>query len=292
MKNEYEKKGYLIENFRLFHLHDAQGVNVEYHYHEFCKILILLSGAGSYFVEGNRYALKAGDVVLVGSQCIHRPEFEAGLPYERVVLYVSPEFLEKQSTKDGDLWECFSGKKGHVFRPNDEQRKLLQEQIKMLEDVLKDNRYGKSILGNSILLHMMVEIVRGLQNDKESMPKPLMPTSGRILEIVRYLDQHLTEEVTVDELSERFYLSRFHLMRRFKEETGSTIHAYISERKLLKAREMIAQGMTTTDACFNCGFQSYAAFARAYGKFFGTTPTGRRQRIGSEENEKISYIDL
>ena len=65
MKNEYEKKGYLIENFRVFHLHDAHGMNVEYHYHEFCKILILLSGAGSYFVEGKRYALKAGDIVLM-----------------------------------------------------------------------------------------------------------------------------------------------------------------------------------------------------------------------------------
>lgn len=292
MQDRYEKKGYLIENFRLFHLHDAQGMDVEYHYHEFCKILILLSGAGSYFVEGNRYAVKAGDVILVGSQCVHRPEFEAGIPYERVILYVSPEFLDKQSTQDGDLRECFSAKQGHVFRPNDEQRKLIQEEIRNLENVLKEDRFGRSILGNSILLRIMVEIVRGLQNDKENMPKPLMPTSGRILEIVRYLDQHLTEDVTVDELSEKFYLSRFHLMRRFKEETGSTIHAYISERKLLKAREMISQGMTTTEACFNCGFQSYAAFARAYGKFFGTTPTGRRQKVGKEENEKINYIDI
>lgn len=292
MKNEYEKKGYLIENFRVFHLHDAHGMNVEYHYHEFCKILILLSGAGSYFVEGKRYALKAGDIVLVGKQCIHRPEFEAELSYERVILYVSPEFLDTQSTQDGDLWECFSGKRGHVFRPNDDQKNLILEQIKTLEEILKEERYGRSVLGNSILLRIIVEIVRGLQNDKESTPKPLMPTSGRILEIVQYLDQHLMEDVTVDELSERFYLSRFHLMRRFKEETGSTIHAYISERKLLKAREMISQGMATTEACFRCGFQSYAAFARAYGKFFGTTPTGRRQKIGRENHEKINYIDI
>lgn len=283
MKDSYEKKGYLIENFRLFHLHDAQGMNAEYHYHEFCKILILLSGAGSYFVEGNRYALKAGDIVLVGKQCIHRPEFEEGIPYERVILYVSPEFLDKQSTQDGDLWECFSGKHGHVFRPNDEQRMVLLEQIQLLENVLAEDRFGKRVLGNSILLRIMVEIVRGLQNDKENMPKPLMPTSRRILEIVRYLDQHLTEDVTVEELSERFYLSRFHLMRRFKEETGSTIHSYISERRLLMAREMISQGLTTTDACYRCGFQSYATFARAYGKFFGTTPTGRRQQIAKDE---------
>ena len=79
------------------------------------------------------------------------------------------------------------------------------------------------------------------------------------------------EKECLDELAERFYFSRFHMMRRFKEETGSTIHTYVSERRLLMAREMISKGITTTEACFQSGFQSYAAFARAYSKFFGTT---------------------
>ena len=283
MENRYEKKGYLIENFRLFHLNDAQGTNVEYHYHEFYKILILLSGAGSYFVEGKRYALKEGDVVLVGNQCVHRPEFEEGIPYERAILYIAPDFLDRQSTQDGDLKDCFSGKKGYVFRPNEEQKEKLFQLVKLLEETLEEDGYGRTILSNSFLLHMLVEIGRGLQNEKVNVPKPLLPRSKRILEITRYLDNHLTEEVTVEEVSEKFYLSRFHLMRRFKEETGTTIHSYILERRLLMARDMIRKGLSTTEACYRCGFQSYATFARAYGKFFGTTPTGRRQQVAKEE---------
>ena len=283
MNDRYEKKGYLIENFRFFHLDDAQGTNVDYHYHEFYKILILLSGTGSYFVEGMRYALKEGDVVLIGNQCVHRPEFEEGIPYERAIIYIAPEFLEGQSTQDGDLRECFTGKKGHVFRPNEKQKKVLLEQFRLLEETLADNRYGRTVLSNSILLRILVEVGRGYQDEKENTPKPLLPTSGRMLEVIRYLDSHLTDEVTVEELSEKFYLSRFHLMRRFKEETGVTIHSYISERRLLMARDMIRKGMSTTDACYRAGFQSYATFARAYGKFFGTTPTGRKQQIAKDE---------
>lgn len=283
MDNRYEKKGFLIENFRMFHLNDAQGTNVEYHYHEFYKILVLLSGTGSYFVEGKRYAVKEGDVVLVGKQCVHRPEFEEGIPYERAILYIAPEFLERQSTDDGDLTECFSGRKGHVFRPREEQKRILFEQIQLLEMTLEDERFGRTILSNSILLRILVEVGRGFQEEKESIPRPLLPTSGRMLEITRYLDSHLTEDVAVDELSEKFYISRFHLMRRFKEETGTTIHSYISERRLLLARDLIRKGTSTTEACYRVGFQSYATFARAYGKFFGTTPTGRKQQVAKEE---------
>ena len=82
----YEKRGYLLENFRLFHLHTPQGAKVDYHYHEFYKILFFRSGAGDYVVEGQRYRLQPGDIVLIGSRCVHRPEIEEGSPYERVIL--------------------------------------------------------------------------------------------------------------------------------------------------------------------------------------------------------------
>ncbi len=50
MDNGYEKRGYLLEDFRLFHLQDAQGTKIDFHYHEFCKLLLLRSGAGGYNV--------------------------------------------------------------------------------------------------------------------------------------------------------------------------------------------------------------------------------------------------
>ena len=110
MDTGYEKRGYLLEDFRLFHLRDPQGPKVDHHYHEFHKIVLLLSGSGGYVVEGRRYLLKSGDVVMVGSHCVHRPEFEGGSPYERVIIYISPDFLQRNSTDDCDLEAYFTGK--------------------------------------------------------------------------------------------------------------------------------------------------------------------------------------
>ena len=70
MDRVFEKRGYLLEEFRLFHLKDTAGTQVEPHYHEFCKLLLLRSGSGGYVVDGKRYALEAGDVVLIGSRTV------------------------------------------------------------------------------------------------------------------------------------------------------------------------------------------------------------------------------
>jgi quercetin dioxygenase-like cupin family protein len=88
---EYEKRGYLLENFRLFHLRSPSGMKTDYHYHEFCKILLLVSGQGSYCVSGQRYALHSGDIVLIGNRCVHKPELDDDETYERIIIYVSPE---------------------------------------------------------------------------------------------------------------------------------------------------------------------------------------------------------
>lgn len=275
METTYEKKGYLLENFRLFHLKDTQGTKIDYHYHEFHKLLFLISGNGSYVIEGQRYLLKPGDIVLVGSHCSHKPEFEQGIPYERMILYISPEFLEKESSEDCSLSDIFSKKHGPVLRLAESQILELQSLTKQLEKELSGNRYGRIILSNGLLLRILVELGRLMTQENIQIPEPILPKDNRILEILHYLDQHLTEELLIDELSEKFYISKYHMMRRFHEETGSTIHTYISERRLFMARNLIYKGIPATEACFCCGFGSYSSFSRAYGKLFGKTPTGK-----------------
>lgn len=272
---EYEKRGYLLENFRLFHLRSEQGTKVDYHYHEFCKLLLLVSGSGSYVVDGQRYLLQPGDAVLIGSRSVHRPELEGGVAYERIIIYISPEFLQKASTPDCDLTECFSGKQGHVLRLKEAQRKKLFAMASALERELNGEEYGRAILGNAALLRLLVEIGRSQRQADVQNPHPVVPKNGRVLEWMRFMDSHLAEDLDMDVLAEQFYISKYYMMRLFQRETGYTIHTYLSQRRLLAARQLIEGGMRATEACYRCGFRSYSSFTRAYGKHFGTTPTGR-----------------
>lgn len=275
MSDKYEKKGYLLEDFRLFHLKDIGETKVDYHYHEFYKILFFVSGKGGYFVEGKRYSLFPGDIVLIGKQCIHRPEFEQGQNCERIIFYISPEFLEHESSTSCQLTDCFSKEMNHVLRPNEKTRQKLFSIVSEIEQELSSNRYGSDILSTGMLLRLLVELARSSFRKEVQKPSPMLPKSKRILDIIHYLDEHLTEELNIDTLAEKFYISRFHMMRRFREETGTTIHTYISDHRLMLARNLINQGEPATEVCFKCGFGSYSSFSRSYSKFFGSTPTGR-----------------
>ena len=274
MENQnYEKKGYLLEDFRLFHLQGAQGVKAEYHYHEFCKLLLLVSGTGGYSVEGQRYSLQPGDIVLVGSRAVHRPEFAPDAPYERIIVYIDPEFLRQRSTPDCDLLEIFSGKWGHVLRSSRSQRLLAL--ATNLEQILSGQEFGRVILSSGALLALLVEIGREQTQEDQRSPEPIAPGDSRILQLMTYLREHASEDLSIDALAEKFYMSKYHMMRLFREETGQSIYGYLTQQRLIHARALIAGGMRSTEAAFRCGFSTYSSFTRAYGKQFGATPTGR-----------------
>ena len=279
MHDTYEQRGYLQDDFRLFHLNDAQGTKVDYHYHDFCKLLLLRSGGGGYMVNGQRYTLEPGDMVLVGSHIIHRPEFEPGVPYERIILYISPEFLQKSSLPDCNLEDVFSGTAGHILRPSKQRRQLYDALCIRLEQELAGKGYGHQILSTSLLLQILTEVGRDIHSPEAELPKPQTSENSRILDILRYIDAHLTEDLSIDALSEQFYISKFHMMRLFRQEVGQTIHNYLCDRRLIHARDLINQGLSATESCFRSGFRSYSSFTRSYSKRFGTTPTGRAAQM-------------
>ena len=179
--NEYQKRGYLLENFRLFHLRSHGGEQVEYHYHEFCKVLLLISGSGGYFVDGQRYLLQTGDIVLIGNHSIHRPEMDGGSPYERIILYISPEYLQRESTAECNLLSVFSGEKGHVLRLKENRKQKIFQLAAALEQDLEGNDFGREIVSNAGLLRLLVEIGRNMRREESFGPSPAVPKSPRIL---------------------------------------------------------------------------------------------------------------
>lgn len=273
----YKKRGYLLENFRLFHLRSGGGAQTDYHYHEFCKLLFLVSGSGGYYIDGERYLLQSGDILLIGSRSIHRPELDGDTPYERIIIYISPEYLQRCSTGDCDLLSLFSGTQGRVLRLRENRRKALFQLAAALERDLAGDAFGREIVSGAALLRLLVEIGRNIRQSGAYGPSPVMPKNDRIREIMAYIDANLTEDIDAESLAQQFFISKYHMMRLFRKETGTTVHQYVTQKRLLLAREYIDSGMRSTEACYRCGFRSYSSFTRACAKYLGSTPTGRME---------------
>ncbi len=279
----YEKRGYLLESFRLFHLNSLQGASVPYHYHEFCKLLLLVSGSCGYVVDGQRYLLQPGDVVRIGSRSVHRPELEDGTPYERIIIYISPEFLQRQSAGDLRLGDIFSGEGGHVLRLKESGYRRVFSLAAELEKELASQDFGREVLATAALLRLLVEIGKGSHQPQAQLLQPVIPQNSRVLELMRYLDANLAEDLDIGSLAERFFISKYHMMRLFRQETGYTIHTYLCQRRLLHARSLMEKGMPATQAAYRSGFRSYSSFTRSYARHFGTTPTGRMDAVQEQE---------
>ena len=267
---QYEVRGYLKEPFRLFHLADGRGEYIEYHYHTFHKIIILLAGKAGYAVEGERYELAPGDFVLVGSGSIHRPVVETGDYYERMILYIAPDYLRALTVGDCDPSECFRQAQEtfqYVYR--DEGGSCVRPLFQALAETVRQGGYGAALLAQAQFTELMVEVNRVVRGGHRV---GAAGGDSKVVSLLQYLNLHLADPLTIDELAARFYISKYHMMRRFKEETGYTIHNYVVTKRLMLARDRISAGVPVGEACYACGFRDYSAFARAYKKLFSASP--------------------
>ena len=272
---QYEQRGYLNESFRLFYLADDHAGNIEYHYHTFHKIILLLAGRAGYAVEGEHYDLNPGDFVLVGRGSIHRPVVADGDYYERMILYISPACLEALAVDDCDPSECFRLAQQsfqYVYRdgPDSRVRQLFQS----LHQTIVRGGYGASLLTQAQFTELLVEVNR-LCRDGHGVGAA--GGDSKVVSLLQYLNLHLSEPLSIDDLSARFYISKYHMMRRFRAETGYTVHAYLTGKRLALAREQIAAGTPILQAASACGFGDYSTFCRAYRRQFGQPPSSARQ---------------
>ncbi len=276
---EYGKRGYLNRDFMLFHLKDEDIKEYEYHYHDFNKIFILISGNVTYCIEGRTYELRPYDIILVSAGEIHRPVVYSGQTYERMIIYVSDKFLNAYSDGDTDLRRCFeraSETGSNLLRIRSMENSRLYRCCLELEESVIKRRDGSRVYGavfyeRLLFLEFMIDINRE-SSDRGCAHIRRGMENDRISAVTGYINAHLDEDLTVDTIAAGCFMNRYYLMHLFKSETGYTISGYITSKRLISARSLIDDAMPATQACFESGFRSYSAFFRAWKKKYGDSP--------------------
>lgn len=265
---EYGKRGYLKENYRVFNIKDQRGGAFDFHYHEFDKIVLFISGKVTYIVEGREYDLKSGDILLVRHGDIHKPVIDPAEEYERIVIWIDSGFLEANHS----LGECFdtAAQRGsRLLRlPGEKQSRIFSVARDFIAD--GESEFANGFMRDTLLFQLLILINRAMISESETAE---FVSDSRIDEVIEYINGNLFSKLSVEKIAGRFFISRYYLMHRFKELTGKTVLSYIQSKRLLHAASLLNGGYSAKEACYKSGYRDYSVFLKAFKKEFDTTPT-------------------
>lgn len=269
------KRGYLNEDFKFFHLKDQKNMQFEFHYHDFNKIVIFISGNVTYLIEGKAYKLKPWDILFVSNNEIHKTLIDDSETYERIVIWINSNFLKEYSNDECNLLDCFElaiKQKFNLLRLNEEMLVTIKYILFQIEDAYKSREFGNGVLRNSLFLQLMVYLNRlflGMENIREGNDIQYDKNIGAILD---YINENLNQDLSIEFLSTKFYMSKYYLMHKFKKQTGYSLHNYILQKRLIHSNILIKKGKPITEVYIECGFGDYSNFLRSFKKMFGLSP--------------------
>ncbi|BBF43185.1 transcriptional regulator of rhamnose utilization, AraC family [Lachnospiraceae bacterium KM106-2] len=274
-KQESHKRGYLKQDFQFFHIADQTDLTFEFHYHEFNKIIIFLSGNVTYLIEGKSYKLKPWDILLINNHDVHKPIINTNETYDRIILWIDNDFISKHSNENCDLTTCFklAGRKSFsLIRLEKSLQDQLKQLISSLEQSVHSEEFGSKLLSNAIFLQFLIYLNRIYLNQSYIYDQNALETDTQIEGILQYVKDHLGEDLSVESIANHFYLSKHYLMHKFKLRTGYTLHNYILKKRLFYATELIQSGLPIIKASEQSGFRDYSTFLRAFRKTFHCSP--------------------
>ena len=169
----YEKRGYLNEDFKAFYLSDTNCKEIVYHYHEFDKIIYFITGNVEYTIEGKTYICNEKEFIFIPHGTLHKLKVMSATPYERIVLYLKPEFL-RESNEKVDLGTCFDEvikNECNVLRFSDTKTEELYLRLVSYKVEKKEKMFGQELLIRTIINDFLIRINREvLQKDVKYLP--------------------------------------------------------------------------------------------------------------------------
>ena len=204
-----------------------------FHSHNGYELFILLDGSVNYYVESEGQTLIPGNVLCIKPYSFHRKEGGPEDPLDRIIISIREDLMDSLSSVDVDLSACFYTSAIsylNVTHLNDNELHQIVEYATLLEDILTKDAYAKSLLIEIYLKQILIIINQhflenGLVSQKNIMP-PLVKHT------ISYIEEHISEEIHLQDLSQHFHHNGTYISRSFKKITGISLQNYILGKKI------------------------------------------------------------
>ena len=237
------------------------------HDHRAYELYYLCRGEREYFIGDQFYKISEGDLVLIPRNLLHRT---AGKGATRFLLYFSESFLKRFFADE--MISALPLDRPLVFRPGKELRSLIESELTAMLSEYSD---GAMPLLVSRLCHLLFLIAKSPNGYSDT------PFSDRrIGQIVRYINEHYSEINDIEQIAERFFISKYHLCRTFNKNLGLPLVSYLNTIKIRAAAELMHnEKLNLTEIATRSGFNSSSYFCKVFKAEKGVSPTVYRKNL-------------
>ncbi|MGO5206812.1 helix-turn-helix domain-containing protein [Bacillota bacterium LCP21S3_D9] len=274
LRSAFNTRQYMqSKDFEAFYYSDLNFQTLPAHTHDYYEFYLFLEGDLDLEISGHARPLHPGDMVLVPPGVSHHALMHSSdRPYRRFVLWVSQEYaarLLKESPDYVFLMQRAATSSRCYYHFHEAEFSSIQSRLIRLLEEFHSNRYGRNaavyLALNDLLLYMNRIIY-----EREH---PVVSGSGDLMqEITLFIDEHLTEDLSLDVLANHVCLSKYYIAHYFKDSLGISIHQYITKKRLQSCSEAIAAGSDITRTFDEYGFRDYSSFYRMFRKEYGMSP--------------------
>lgn len=244
-----------------------------YHHHDGFEIYLFLKGEANYYIEQNCYNMMRGCLFNIRPNELHRVECFNLKVYERVSITIRTPLLRLLSSEQTDLAKCFLDRpfgEGNLVHLNEHQINEFLFMVHKVENLLNSDEYGHDIIAKSYLNQILVFVnslfLKNTQTDLINMMPPIVNKT------MQYIDNHLTESITMADVAEHIHHNPTYISRCFKKVTGVPLQQYIIYKRIILAKKYLVEGSSLNDTCRMSGFNDYSNFARTFKKQLGCSP--------------------
>ena len=240
------------------------------HNHAMYELEYYLSGDVIYMVDGVRYKMEPGSLLMIAPTVPHKLFINTDTSFERHILYISHAgnessiaLLAKDSMKIGNQ------KAGGVYYSPDAVADLLP----LLEELGQCSASEDKQLNE--LAPYFVQAILAKLKIKARTQRPTLFSMGedRTMDTVKeYVSRNLEKDISLQDIADRFKLSKDYC-NQFHKNTGMSIMQYVKYNRILRARQMLSDGVAASEAAERVGFKDYSSFYRAYRAITGRMPS-------------------
>ena len=230
------------------------------HMHNECEIILFISCAGTYNVNGQIFTPRPFDLLFIPSATYHHMTPDCTHPYENYVFQIDPQFVGAQryrrlfcapmmlnAANDPALLDFFHRLDGYAETYSEIDFSECAESV--IRELLIYCFYRKDLLSTV----------------------NISPTD-HVAKIVAYIGEHLEEPLDAEIIAKSCLLSKSYIQNLFSSTMHMGLKKYIVQKKLYAAHADICEGMKPLSACRKYCFGDYTSFYRHYKRLFGVSP--------------------